>query len=274
MRGFFHMDHMLHESMLSIFMGWILDAWGSFFHISNVLLLISLTPTGKRSGFGRTEIMIFSFRAESLIFSIKNLDELKGLIRMSTSWSLVLTEHLWLHWQHCPAQNECRSQHVWSASDGKDWSRDMLYWGCHRELLGKIAKVQAREVMTATKRPLLQRWLHLYTLFSAESCHNTLLLRALRNDICTKKKTIATSEFSIIDWPRPVCIGVSSKLYRRMTREKKAMLNGRFEIMKDPFYSAPMLIGWSFMKWATLFTKKAISGLVKLRCCKAPNILQ
>ena len=62
------------------------------------------------------------------------------------------------------------------------------------------------------------------------------------NEICTKKDTIATGEFSIIDRPYLICIDVSRKMYRRMTREKKTMLNNIFEITKDPFYSSLMLI--------------------------------
>ena len=74
MRDVFHMYHM--------------------FHMSHVLSLISLTPPQekrilvidisntprKRSEFERTE---------SLFFSIENLNELKGLVKMSASWSLV-----------------------------------------------------------------------------------------------------------------------------------------------------------------------------------------
>ena len=58
MRGFFHIDHMI--------------------HMSHVLSLIS---PSKRSMFEKTK---------SLFFNIENLNELKGLVRMSASWSLVL----------------------------------------------------------------------------------------------------------------------------------------------------------------------------------------
>jgi len=87
---------------------------------------------------------------------------------------------------------------------------------------------------------------------SARSYHSVLLLQAPRNEICTKNDTIASGGFSIINQPCPIFIGASSKLYKRMMRERKAMLNGRFEVTEDPFYSAPMLIGWSLHELSDL----------------------
>jgi len=37
-----------------------------------------------------------------------------------------------------------------------------------------------------------------------------------------------------------------------MMREKKAMLNGRFDVTEDLFYRAPMLIGWSLYELSDL----------------------
>ena len=126
----------------------------------------------------------------------------------------------------------------------------------HRELLEEIAKVQVYEVMTATKQPLLQCLPCLYTLpLSARSCHNALLLWAPRNEICIKKDTIVTGGVSIIDRPCLLCIGVSSKLYRRMTKEKKVKMNGKFEVTEDPFYDAPMLSSWSLHNGRGSWTK-------------------
>ena len=59
-----------------------------------------------------------------------------------------------------------------------------------------------------------------------------------------------------------------------MIREKKAILNGRFEVTEDLFYRAPMFIGWSLHELSDLIHEKKISGLVKLRYCKAPTVLR
>ena len=72
--------------------------------------------------------------------------------------------------------------------------------------------------------------------------------------------TIATGGFSITDRPCPIYISVSSKLYRRMTREKNAMLNGRFEVTEDLFYSALMLISWSLHELSDLVHREGNIG--------------
>ena len=48
-----------------------------------------------------------------------------------------------------------------------------------------------------------------------------------------------------------------------MTKEKKAMLNGRFEVTEDPFYSAPMLFGWSLHELSDLIHQEGNIGSSK-----------
>jgi len=41
------------------------------------------------------------------------------------------------------------------------------------------------------------------------------------------------------------------------------MLNGRFEVMEDPFYSAPMLIGWGLHELSDLVNREGNIGSSK-----------